>query len=271
MLTIASNITTRNPRVLEILKDQVTGNEDPGVEACPGLKDIAESCAAAGADVLDINLQQHLDNPAMMSFAVKVVQNAANVQLCLSANNAATLEAGIKACRRPPIINFMALDVYRLKEIMPLVARNRAELVLLLSDPAGPLDAEHMLEQAAIMIGAANEAGIPNSKLLLDPGLFHITAEPGQRHLVEIAELLEAIPNTFEPPVRTTCWLGNSSAGAPARLRPAIECTLLPYLVGLGLDSVFLDVLRRENKRALHLVKVFANEEVYADALVSAS
>ncbi|HEX7475086.1 MAG TPA: dihydropteroate synthase [Dehalococcoidales bacterium] len=268
MLTIASNITTRNPRVLGILRERATGSENPESETCPGLKDIAESCAAAGADVLDINIQQHLDNPATMAFAVRIVQSAVDCQLCLSASNTETLEAGLKACRRPPILNYVTLSTQRLKDILPLAAKYRAELILLASDPASPLDAEGMLEQAAVLVGAANESGIPNDRLILDLGLFHITAEAGQRHLVEVMELLEAIPNVFDPPIRSTCWLGNSSAGAPARLRPVIENTLLPLLSGVGLSSVFLDVLRRETKRTLNLLKVFRNEQIYTDSLL---
>ncbi len=268
MKTIASNITTRNPRVREIIQERVTGSENKEEVSCPGLKDIAESCVAAGADILDINLQQHLDNPETMAFAVRVVQDTTDHQLCLSANNAATLEAGLKICRQVPIINYAAVDTRHLEAILPLAARYKAELVVLISDPAAPLDADHMLEKAAVMVGAANEAGIPNDRLFLDPGLFHITAEGGQRHLAQVIELLRAIPETFNPAVRTTGWLGNSSAGAPARLRPVIESTLLPLLYGLGLSAVFLDVLRRENKRTLSLLKVFNNEQIYADSVL---
>jgi cobalamin-dependent methionine synthase I len=104
-----------------------------------------------------------------------------------------------------------------------------------------------MLEKAAILVGAVNGAGIPNKRITLDPGIFHITVEQGQRHLVDVVELLRAVPETFEPAVDVTCWLGNSSAGAPARLRPLIETTLLGMLAGVGLSSVFLNVLRKEN------------------------
>ncbi|MDO8568886.1 MAG: hypothetical protein Q7R57_09270 [Dehalococcoidales bacterium] len=50
-----------------------------------------------------------------------------------------------------------------------------AEVVLLTSDPAAPTDAREMLEKAAVLVGAANEVGIPNENLFLDPGLIHIT------------------------------------------------------------------------------------------------
>jgi hypothetical protein len=82
-------------------------------------------------------------------------------------------------------------------------------------------------------------------------------------------ELLRNVPQTFDPAVKTTCWLGNSSAGAPARLRPVIETTLLAILSGIGLSSVFLDILKRENQRAIRLLKILNNEEVYADGAIA--
>jgi hypothetical protein len=37
-------------------------------------------------------------------------------------------------------------------------------------------------------------------------------------------------------------------------------------LAGVGLSSVFLDVLRKNNRQALRLIKVFNNEVVYSDS-----
>ncbi len=126
-----------------------------------------------------------------------------------------------------------------------------------------------MLKKAAILIGAANAAGISNDRILVDPGLIHVTAADGQRHLAEVIEFLRALPEVIDPPVRSTVWLGNSSSGAAARLRPAIESALLPMLAGAGLSSVFMDVLRKENRRAARLIRVFNNEIVYSDGELS--
>jgi 5-methyltetrahydrofolate corrinoid/iron sulfur protein methyltransferase len=268
MLVIANNITSRNPRVAAILKEYApenSGRERPG---CPGLKDIAESCANAGADVLEINLQQHLDRPEVMELAVRVVQESTGRQLCLSSNHSPVIRAGLKLCTRPPVINYLSLDAARLQEILPLAAESKADLILLISDPARPADAAEMLEKAAVLIGAANEAGVPNERIILDPGIFHITGEQGQQHLAQVLEVLKAVPETFGPAVRTTCWLSNASAGAPVRTRAIIDSSLLALLAGAGISSVFLDVLKKENQRTLRLLRVFKNEEVYADDLL---
>ena len=264
MRTIASNLTTRDPKIGRLFRHILAGCEDDDDDSAV-LQDVAQACAGAGADALEINLQQHFDQIEAMEFAVKAVQQSTDLQLCLSSNKADVLEAGLKICRRPPIVNYVSIDVARLKEILPLAVKYKAEVILLISDPASPGDARQMLEKAAILVGAANAAGISNERIILDPGIFHITVEQGQHHLVEVVELLRAVPDTFDPAVGTTCWLSNSSAGAPARLRPVIETALLSMLAGIGLSSVFLDVLRKENMRTVRLLKIFQNEEVYAE------
>ncbi len=270
MFIIANNITTRNPKVSRVFRQEMSGCENAKPEAYADLQDLALDCVRAGADVLEINLQQHLDRPEVMEFAVQAVQQVTSKQLCLSSHNAPTLEAGLKLCKYTPIINYVTIDMNSLQEVLPLVARYNSDLVLLISDPAKPADAREMLEKAAILVGAAGGEGISSDRILLDPGIFHITAEQGQKHLVEVMELLRALPETFDPPLRTTCWLNNASAGAPTRLRPFIETALLAHLSGAGLSSVFLDVLRKDNMRTSRLLKIFHDEEVYADSLFEA-
>jgi 5-methyltetrahydrofolate corrinoid/iron sulfur protein methyltransferase len=265
---IANNITTRNPKVARVFRREMSSCENSGPEAYTDLQDLAQDCDRAGADVLEIDLQQHFDRPDMMQFAVKAVQQITDKQLCLSSNNAAALEAGIKLCKRSPILNYVAMDVKRLQEILPLAVKYNTELVLLLSDPSQPSDARQMMERAAVLVGSAEGEGISHERVIVDPGIFHITTQMGQNHLVEVMELMRALPETFDPPVRTTCWLANSSAGAPARLRPLIETTLLARLSGVGLSSVFLDVLRKDYRRVVRLLKIFDNQEIYADGLL---
>jgi cobalamin-dependent methionine synthase I len=266
MFVIANNITTRDNAVKQIFRQARAGGWVRDRQATNGLKELAKQCAAAGVDALEINIQQHYDLPEAMEFAVNSVQQATDLQLCLSTNSAEALEAGLGTCKHPPLANYVSIDENRLRTMLPLLANHAAGIVLLVSDPVASASAREMLQKAAILIGAANELGIPNSDIFVDPGLIHVTGDVGQRHLMEIMEFLGALPDATEPPVKSTCWLANSSAGAPRRLRPVIETALLPMLAGAGLSSVFMDVLRRENRRAARLLKIFNNEMVYSDS-----
>jgi cobalamin-dependent methionine synthase I len=266
MLVIANNITTRNTKIGHEFEQLKTRGATSEFLKTTILREIAEQCVAAGADMLEIDIQQHHDRPEVMESAVKAVQQVTDCRLCLSTNNVEAVEAGLRTCKRPPLVNFVSIDVSRLKEMLPLIARHGAEVVLLVTDPAQPSDALEMVKRTAILAGSANEVGITNDHIIIDPGLFHIGSDMGQRHLVQVMEYLQALPDAVEPSVRSTCWLSNISAGASEGLRPILDTTLLAMLSGLGLSSVFLDVLHRENMRMVRLLRAFKNETVYADS-----
>lgn len=271
MLVIANNITTRNRRIREALKprpaESISGKPAEKIrkERAELLRSLVKLCVASGADMLDINLQQRYDKPEIMKFAVETVQEAASCQLCLSSNSADTLEAGLRACKRPPIVNYVSLDKKRLEETLPLAARYGAEVILFTAEPAAVASLEAILQSAAVLVGAANGSGISNDRIIIDPGVFHITAEMGQRHTKALIELLPALAEAFDPPVRTTCWINNVSAGAPRRLRPPMNNTFLAMLAGLGLSSAFVDVLSKETMRTIRLIKFLKSDAIYSD------
>jgi len=271
MLAIANNITTRNRKVSEALKlrpaESISQKAADRVkkERIDFLQELASDCIKAGADTLDINLQQQYDEPEIMKFAIETVQGAVDCQLCLSSNRADTLEAGLRACKRPPIVNYVSLDKEKLEEILPLIARYKAEVILSVIGSMALNSTEDILKSAAVLVGAANESGISNKRIIIDPGALHVTSDVGQRHTKTLLELLPALPEVFDPPIRTTCWINNVSAGAPRRLRPAINNTFLAMLAGVGLSSAFVDALNRETMRAVRLIRIFRDDVIYSD------
>ncbi|MBI2906846.1 MAG: dihydropteroate synthase [Chloroflexi bacterium] len=265
MLVLANNITSRNGKINQTLRRLKASGWKADKASAAVFQNLARQCVEAGADVLDVNIQQHNYRPEAMAFAVRAIQEVTSRQLCLSSDNAEALAAGLKACKQPPIVNYVSIDAAKLAETLPLAAKYNAEVVLLLTDPTIPDDAQEMLRRAAALLGATNEKGIPNSRLFIDPGLFHITSDIGVRHFVNVIEFLRALPEAFDPPVRSVCWIGNISAGVPSRLRPALDSAALAMLSGVGLASASLDVLRRENRRMVRLVKILKNEAIYAD------
>ena len=271
MLAIANNITTRNRRVSEALKLRPAESISPKVadrikkERVDFLQELASDCIEAGADILDINLQQRYDEPEIMKFAVETVQGAVNCQLCLSSNRVDTLESGLRACKRPPIVNYVSLDSEKLKDILPLIARYKAEVILVVSSPTALNSTEDILKAAAVLVGAANESGISNKRIILDPGVLHVTSDAGQRHAKTLLELLPAFSEIFDPPIRTTSWINNVSAGAPRRLRPVINNTFLAMLAGVGLSSAFVDALNSGTMRTVRLIRILRDDAIYSD------
>ncbi|MBI2957558.1 MAG: dihydropteroate synthase [Chloroflexi bacterium] len=270
MLIIASNLTTRDRKIASMLKTATQAKDSSMVKGTMEfLGSLARECVAAGANVIDINVQQHHDTPAIVEMAVNAVQGATNCQLCLSCHSLEALEASLNACRRPPIVNYVSLDTQRLERILPLAARHQAEVVLLTADPMPPETIEDTLKSAAVLVGAANEAGVPNSRIFIDPGVLHVTYSVGQRHSQTLIELIPALAEAFDPPVRTTCWVDNVSAGAGARVRPFVNSGFFAFLAGLGLSSAFVDVLEGQMARTIRLMRIFSNELIYSDGEIS--
>jgi len=271
MLAIANNVTTRNRKVSEALRLRPAESISQKVadrikkERIDFLQELASDCVRAGADILDINLQQRHDEPEIMKFAVETIQGAVDCQLCLSSNRADTLEAGLRACKRPPIVNYVSLDEEKLKEILPLVARYKAEVILSVIGPTALNSTEDILKSTAVLVGAANESGISNKHIFIDPGVLHVTSDVGQRHTKTLLELIPAFSEIFDPPIRTTSWINNVSAGAPRRLRPAINNTFLAVLAGAGLSSAFIDALNRETMRTVRLIRILRDDAIYSD------
>jgi cobalamin-dependent methionine synthase I len=266
MLFIANNISTRNMKVERIFRQAKEKRWKGCQEESDALRATVGQCINAGADILEINVQQRYDLPEAMDFAVSAIQEVTERQLCLSTNSAAALKAGLDVCQRPPIANYLSFDIVRLKDMLPPIAGKSACVILLVSDPTSPVDAREMVQRAAVLIGSVNEAGISNENIFVDPGLIHTTSDAGQHHLKEVMDFLRTLPEVADPQVKSTCWLANCSAGAPRWLRPTIETALLPMLSGAGISSVFLDVLQRDNRQAMRLIKIFNNEMVYADS-----
>lgn len=265
MFLIASNITTRDPKLARVFKQAKSDGWNVQGQAARSITEIAQEVVKSGADAIEIDVQQHTDDPQTMKFAVEAVQNATDVQLCLSSNKAEVIEAGLKVSKHPPIVNYVSIEESRLRLVLPAAVSSGGSLVLLVSDPSAPTDAREMLQKAAILVGAANSEGIPNDRLFVDPGVIHVTSELGQRHASEVLEFLRELPDVVDPAVRSTCWLTSASSGAPAAKRSVIETSMLLAFAGAGLSSVFLDMLRKENRRAVRLVKIFRNELVYSD------
>lgn len=267
MFVISSNLTTREPEVGRIFHDLKASGWDMKSPPAKELVDMVKRITAAGASAIEINTQQHFDTSEAVKFAVDLIERNSKLPVCLSTNNPEALEAGLHASNRPPIINYLSFDVDRLRDMLPMTIAHNAAVIFMVSDPGAPSDIRDMVEKTAILLGISANAGIPNSRVIFDPGLIHVTSEQGQRHLVEMKQFINILQDAFDDDsLRSTCWLHNSSAGASEAIRTRIEMALLPMLVGAGLSTVFMDVLKPDYVRLLRMMKIFNNETLYADA-----
>jgi cobalamin-dependent methionine synthase I len=114
-------------------------------------------------------------------------------------------------------------------------------------DTLNPVAMEAGLK-ACIMdtVAYANELGIPNEDIWVDPILLPIsTAGEGQRFTVLNLEFIKILEDVL-PGVKSTVGLSNTSNGVPEQLRPPLNRTYLVMLERSGLYSAIADPLDKE-------------------------
>jgi len=202
------------------------------------LRGEARKQAAAGADVLDMNLgMPGADEALLMARAVAEIQEVVPVPLCLDSSLAGALEAGLKACAGKPIINSVNGEREKLDRILPLARRYGAALIGLTTDEKGiPKTAPERIAIAGRILEEAGKAGIPESEVIIDYLTLAASAAPGLA-----AETLKAITESKKrwPGVKTILGVSNVSFGLPAR--QVLNSTFLKLAVKAGLDMAILN------------------------------
>lgn len=259
MFVIAENIKISNPSVSVALKGR---DKEP-------LQALARHLVAAGADALNVNLGGGRHEGAdLMVFVIDALSEAVHCPLCLDTSNHEALEAGIIRCRERglpnPIVNSFALQSGKIEAILPVAARHDCDLIGLTMEASIPVKVAERLELALELVAAANDAGVGNQHILIDPVVLPLSSEGGQEHAVSVREVVATLPGLFNPAVRSVCGLSNVSNGVPGEFRPAIDSVYLAMLAAAGLDAVIMNVLEPETMRTVRLVRALRNQSMYA-------
>jgi cobalamin-dependent methionine synthase I len=225
---------------------------------------MARDCTAAGADLLDINLgPARKGGPELMEWMVNTIQEVSDLQLCLDTSNHEAMEAGIQACKQPPLLNSFSAQPDKMENILPLAAKYDCEIIGLTMSTNIPKDANERLAIAYEVVMAANELGVPNSKIWIDPIVMPIGV--AQDHAVPVMEVVKGITEMFaDDPVQMTCGLSNVSNGAPDELRSSIERAYLPMLACCGMTSAICNAKDPEMMRTIRLINALQDKALYS-------
>ena len=196
-----------------------------------------------GMDFIDINLgPAKKDGHELMPWVVEVVQEVVDdIPLILDTSNIDAIEAALKVCKLPAIVNSIMCRPERYEKMIPITAEHNADFVALLWGPEGlPRDENERASLCVELLYAANEAGIPNEKIWVDGIVTPVNIQQPQAiSLMEFQGMLQAIA----PGARSTCGVSNVSNGAPEHLRPILNQTFTVMLQKYGMESVIADPL----------------------------
>jgi len=196
-----------------------------------------------GMDYIDINLgPAKKDGPELMPWVVEVVQEVVDdVPLALDTSNVDAIEAAIKVCKLPPLINSIMVRPERYERMVPIAAENNCDFIALMWGPDGlPRDENERAALCVELVYFANEAGIPNEKIWVDGIVTPVNIQQPQAiSLMEFQGMLQ----DMAPGVKSTCGLSNISNGPPTHLRPILNQTYMVMLQKYGMYSVIADPL----------------------------
>ena len=220
------------------------------------LQDMAKRQVDKGAQMLDLNIgPQKKAGAEVMEWLVNTIQEVTDVPLSLDTTNAEAIQAGLKVCKKKPMINSTSADPERMGVLFPLAARHDANIIALTLRATGlPATADTRVEiLSEDLLPAIEQYGLPLENVYFDP--LVLTVDGCQDHAPEIVKATRIFRQISDPPLHTTCGLSNISSGAPREVRPILNRIYLVMLMGAGLDSAILDPFDDELMETIRLLE----------------
>lgn len=220
----------------------------------------------SGARALDLNVGPAVaDKAKAMKWLVEIVQEVSNLPLCLDSTDINAIEAGLKTCNNPAIINSTNAEREKIESFFPLAVQYDAALIGLTMDKSGiPKDSDSRLAFAMELVAAADEYGLPLEDLLIDPLI--LPANVAQDHAPEVLKTLQQIKMLSDPPPRTVLGLSNVSQNCQNRL--LINRTFMAMAMACGLDAAIADACDEALIEAVAAAEILLNQTVYCDSFV---
>jgi 5-methyltetrahydrofolate corrinoid/iron sulfur protein methyltransferase len=209
------------------------------------IQEMAKAETEADVDLIDLNIgPARRGGDELMDWVVKTVQSVTDKMLSLDTTNLDAMEAGLKARQGPVLINSVSLQTSRIDRGLELAKTYDADVIgLLWSNEGMPRDVNERAMHAVDFVLKANEAGVPNEKIWIDPIASPVSVEINQvKACVEFMGMLAEIA----PGCKSTVGLSNISNGTPTLLRPWLNRTYMIMLERNGLYSAIVDAFDKD-------------------------
>jgi cobalamin-dependent methionine synthase I len=235
MILIGENINIMSKTIGAALRERLP---DPICE-------LARAETEAGIDYLDLNIgPARKDGDSLMKWLVETVQDVSDKPLSLDTTNPLATEAGLKVCKKRALINSVSLQPERLEKVLPMAKKYNTNIIGLLWGADGmPRDANERCMLAVDIVYKANEIGIPNEDIWIDPIVTPVSVDINQvKACIEFMSMLGDIA----PGCKSVVGLSNVSNGTPANLRPYLNRTYLAMLMKYNIYAAIVDAFDAE-------------------------
>ena len=208
------------------------------------IQKIAKEQVEAGAHYVDVNCgTQVFNEPEVMEWLVKTVQEAVDAPLCIDSPNEKALEVGLALTKtKKPMVNSITAEKERFEIILPLVQKYNAKVVALCMDDSGmPETAEDRIAIVDKLVKDLTSNGVVEDDIYLDPLVKPVST--GDKAGVEVLETVRYIREKY-PNVHAICGLSNISYGLPNR--KILNHTFMVQTMTMGMDAYILNPLDKK-------------------------
>ena len=214
-----------------------------------------------GATFIDVNSAMSRKSEIEdLAWLIKIVQSETELPLAIDTPNPEAMEAGVKLCNIPPLVNSITNEPKR-ERLIKLAKDYNCSVVAL---PLGgfkkmPLTVKDRMEEAKLLVEELLKGGIEKHKIYLDPLILGVgsNSEAGRIAL----ETVRAFKKEF-PGINTICGLSNISFGLPDR--KLFNRTYLPMMIEAGLDGAITDPSDEELMKTLKTSLVLTGREKFS-------
>jgi cobalamin-dependent methionine synthase I len=209
------------------------------------IQDLARAQTEAGADYIDLNLGPAKRDPEETTqWLVNTIQGVTDLPISVDTLNPVAMEAGLKVCKKRPLLNSASGKASSKELVLPLAKKYNTDVVIsVITDQGCPPDIDSRTESIMETVALANELGIPNEDIWVDPIILPVSAD--QKQVAEAIEFINILQDLL-PGVKSTVGLSNVSNGTPEELRGILNRTYMVMLGRRGLYSAIADVLDKE-------------------------
>jgi 5-methyltetrahydrofolate corrinoid/iron sulfur protein methyltransferase len=228
----------------------------------------AQKQEEGGAHYLDLNSGPAIpkeERPEAYAWMVNVVQEVSELPLVLDSINYNAIEAGLKLCKKPAIINSVDATPEKMETVFNMASQYNAGVVGLCMDKKGiPLDHDLRVAFAMEIVATADAHGLPMEDLYIDPLILPVNV--AQEHALQVLETLRLVKMLANPAPRTVIGLTNVSQKSPTNITNLLNRTFLAMAVSAGLDAAILNANDDELVDICATTEILLGNKIYADS-----
>jgi 5-methyltetrahydrofolate--homocysteine methyltransferase len=214
----------------------------------------------AGANFVDVNAGARIGHEMEdMRWLLKIINEIANVPLCLDSPDPAVQEEAFQMVKNTPMINSISLENERYNAMLPFLSGKDCKVIALCMDDSGmPDSADQVVERASRLVTGLESVGVKRENIYIDPMIQPISTDitKGVMAMVSVRRIMEENPG-----VHTVCGLSNISYGLPQRKK--INRIFLALLMAAGLDGAIVDPLDRKIMATLKTALMLLGKDNY--------